>query len=78
MTLANHTNHSAFGPMSRRIRLAAALLAGAAGLASLTGCYQRVVEARGFGANRISVSEPYQESSAIDRFVFGDDAKPAR
>lgn len=35
------------------------------------GCYERVISARGFGADQYNVSESYQSSSAIDDWVFG-------
>jgi hypothetical protein len=50
--------------------LAAGLVLAALGL---SGCYQRVVAARGMGADRVQVEEPYQESGQIDRWIFGDD-----
>ena len=40
----------------------------------LGGCYERVVDARGPGADQYQVSEPYQESSRIDRWIYGDDS----
>lgn len=53
--------------------------AGLAGLAALTalsagaGCTERVVAARGFGADRVTIEEPYQESGQIDRWIFGEE-----
>lgn len=35
------------------------------------GCYERVVSARGFGADQYNVSESYQSTSALDDWVFG-------
>ncbi len=40
-------------------------------LCSLTGCYQRVTRATGFGADQYTVSEPYQRNSAVDDWIFG-------
>ena len=37
----------------------------------LAGCYQRVVRAKGFGADQYNVAEPYQESGKLDEWVFG-------
>ena len=62
----------------RRIRLNTLLLAGAflAGAATLlAGCYSRVVSAKGFGSDQYQVSEPYQENSALDDWVFGERPK---
>ncbi|MBC7835478.1 MAG: hypothetical protein H7Y88_10325 [Phycisphaerales bacterium] len=42
------------------------------------GCYERVVGAHGPGADQYNVSDPYQESSEVDRWIFGDDAAEAR
>lgn len=49
----------------------------AAVLCILPGCYQRVVSAKGFGADQYNVSEPYQESGKIDEWLFGT-PNPAR
>ncbi|MCC6320901.1 MAG: hypothetical protein IT438_05620 [Phycisphaerales bacterium] len=38
---------------------------------TLTGCYERVVSAHGFGADQYNVSEPYQSQSAVDDWLFG-------
>jgi hypothetical protein len=35
------------------------------------GCYQRVVAAKGLGADNYTVSEPYQESGQLDEWIFG-------
>jgi len=48
-------------------------LAGTLLLLTLGGCYERVIEARGLGADSIQTEEPYQESGEIDRWIFGDD-----
>ena len=64
--------------MKRQIKTVA-LIALFAGVASiLSGCYERVVSARGFGSERIAVEEPYQESGEIDKWIFGDDAATKR
>lgn len=53
-------------------RLAIASLAVAVvGVLILGGCYQRVVRAKGFGADQVTVSEPYQESGKLDEWIFG-------
>lgn len=50
---------------------------GLAALSSLVlpaaGCYERVVGARGLGAERIETQEPYQESGQLDRWIFGEE-----
>ena len=48
------------------------LAAGIVIVGSLGGCYTRVVSARGFGADQYEVSEPYQENSKLDNWVFGE------
>lgn len=54
-------------------------VAGLSGLAAVLvsvalagGCYERVVSARGMGADQYRVSEPYQENSKLDDWVFGE------
>jgi hypothetical protein len=55
---------------ARGLLLAAACLGGV--LAG--GCtYSRVVDARGLGADKVQVEEPYQESGDLDRWIFGDE-----
>jgi hypothetical protein len=44
-------------------------------LTAAAGCYERVVGAKGLGADQYGVQEPYQEQSAVDRWIWGDDAK---
>lgn len=58
---------------NRRVidRLAVLGFVGVAAMA-LAGCYERVVSARGFGADQYQVSEPYQENSKVDDWVFGE------
>ena len=41
---------------------------------SMTGCYERVTRASGFGADQYQVSEPYQRNSAVDDWLFGKQA----
>lgn len=36
------------------------------------GCYRRVVGARGLGASNYEISQPYQENSRMDDWVFGE------
>lgn len=55
----------------RPLGLGLAILALGAAAAGLGGCYQRVVRAKGLGADRYNVSEPYQESSVVDDWLFG-------
>lgn len=47
-----------------------------AGVLTESGCYRRVVAARGMGADQYEVSEPYQENSKVDDWMFGE--RPAR
>lgn len=42
------------------------VMLGAAG-----GCYERVINAKGLGADQYQVSEPYQENSKLDDWIFG-------
>lgn len=50
------------------------LSAGLVACVSAGGCYKRVVAARGLGAGAYDVSEPYQENSKVDDWVFGERA----
>jgi hypothetical protein len=50
---------------------AAVLALGCVACLLLGGCYERVIRARGPGAERIGVSEPYQENYPIDDWLFG-------
>lgn len=52
--------------------LGLALSAGVVACLSAGGCYKRVVAARGLGAGAYDVSEPYQENSKVDDWVFGE------
>jgi len=56
------------------------VLAIGAGGICLGGCYERVVGARGLGADQYTVSEPYQENSKVDDWLFGSrtTTKPSR
>ncbi len=40
--------------------------------AALCGCYERVVNAKGLGAEQYEVSQPYQENSKLDDWIFGE------
>lgn len=51
---------------------AAALVLTLGCLAVLPGCYRRVVDARGPGADRYAVEEPYQQNSRLDEWFYGD------
>ncbi|HMN41448.1 MAG TPA: hypothetical protein PKE29_11430 [Phycisphaerales bacterium] len=55
-----------------RASFAVAVLALLACAAALPGCYQRVVGAKGLGAGAYDISEPYQENSKVDDWVFGE------
>lgn len=50
-----------------------ALLAGSVTLLACTGCYERVVGVKGAAADQYDVSEPYQESSAVDNWIWGEE-----
>ncbi len=39
-------------------------------------CYQRVVGVRGLGGSTYDVSEPYQQNSRIDDWMFGPQVDP--
>jgi hypothetical protein len=56
-----------------RLVLLAATAAAAVTAAFAAGCYERVVSARGLGAERIETQEPYQESGQLDRWIFGEE-----
>jgi hypothetical protein len=53
------------------VRSLAAAATAAGLLAGLGGCYQRVVRAKGLGADQYTISEPYQESGKVDEWLFG-------
>ena len=55
----------------RQTAIGVGLLALMACACLLPGCYKRVVRAKGLGADTVAVSEPYQESSKIDDWMFG-------
>jgi hypothetical protein len=48
----------------------------AAGTFCLTGCYERVVSAKGLGAERIETQERYQQDTKVDRWFYGNEQKP--
>lgn len=48
----------------------------AAAAVALGGCYERVISAKGLGADQYQVSEPYQSDSAVDKWLFGPQQKP--
>ncbi len=40
-------------------------------LCTIPGCYERTVSARGLGADNYDISDPYQENSKVDDWIFG-------
>ncbi len=75
MSSQHHRSDVSTPPAEQGARAVVVLAAGVVCIAfvgALTGCYERVVNARGLGADQYSVSEPYQESdSRIDKWLFG-------
>lgn len=67
MSSIRHNTRALSGPAAW---MAIGLVAGVF-VCSLTGCYQRVTRATGFGADQYTVSEPYQRNSAVDDWIFG-------
>jgi hypothetical protein len=63
-------------PTSTRLALAGLSLVLLALVATLQGCYERVVSVRGLGGSTYNVSEPYQENSKLDDWVFGERPDP--
>ena len=57
---------------NQRKTWAAALVLTVGGLALVPGCYSRVVDARGPGADRYTVEEPYQQDSRLDDWFYGE------
>lgn len=47
-------------------------LLGVITLCSMSGCYRRVVGAKGLGASQYDIEEPYQENSQVDDWIFGE------
>lgn len=43
-----------------------------------TGCYHRVIGAKGLGADNYNISEPYQESGQLDEWIFGSPGPSSR
>jgi hypothetical protein len=41
-------------------------------LCATQGCYKRTISARGMGADQYDLSEPYQENSKVDDWIFGE------
>ena len=56
----------------QRLSLAALTIALALVAACQQGCYRRVVGVRGLGGSTYEVSEPYQQNSKIDDWIFGE------
>lgn len=65
-----HDPRQAQRSAGRRSRVGAALLAGAA--LSLAGCYERVIEASGPGADTVNVQPSERSNTWLDRAVFQD------
>jgi hypothetical protein len=40
-------------------------------LCPLEGCYERVVRAKGFGADQMNVQKPYASDTVLDRTLMG-------
>lgn len=75
MRLNRQPRHAWSGGATRRfarVSLLAGAAVAAASAGGLGGCYERVVSARGMGADQYRVSEPYQENSKLDDWVFGE------
>jgi hypothetical protein len=49
-------------------------------LSTTPGCYERTISAHGLGADQYDVSEPYQENSQLDNWIFGpqEDSKSSK
>lgn len=54
----------------RHVR-AAGLLAGAVCVGCISGCYERVIKAKGFGADQMSVQKPYASDTVLDNALMG-------
>jgi hypothetical protein len=65
-------------PMPRtRFLVSTMLMALVTGAALLQqGCYRRVVGVRGLGGSTYDVSEPYQQNSKVDDWLFGEQHNP--
>lgn len=59
-------------PTQRTFRALAAAALAAGVLTAAGGCYQRVVSARGPGADRYNIEEPYQQDTKLDRWFYGE------
>lgn len=54
-----------------------ALVACAAGLCVLGGCYERVIKAHGLGADHLAVQKPYASNTALDNALMGPPPDPS-
>lgn len=63
-----------FGSPRRSQRAACCCAALLLAALALTGCYERVVRARGPGAERVRVQDPYQQNYEVDQWLFGEPA----
>jgi hypothetical protein len=57
--------------IKKAIRTASATAILLIALCTIPGCYERTVRATGLGADQHDVSEPYQENSKVDDWLFG-------
>jgi hypothetical protein len=64
--------------MPKRLASPLLALAALAAVVCLSGCYERVVSARGLGAERIQTEEPYQQDSTVDRWFYGEKEEKPR
>jgi hypothetical protein len=63
-----------------RSRLARLAVVGIAAVVALSvgGCYERVIRAKGMGADRYSVQEPYSENTLLDNAIMGPPTQPGK
>lgn len=58
--------------MKHKVQWGVAVMAAAAGLALLAGCEQRVVAARGLGADQYQIQEPMYDPPEWEKAILGD------
>lgn len=55
------------------------MVAGVSAMAAASGgCYERVISARGMGADRYTVQKPYAENTLVDNAIMGPPTQPGR
>lgn len=62
--------------LTPKVGRAAGLLVLAAAVGVLAGCYERVIRAKGIGAEGMNVQKPYASSTAVENALMGSPQDP--